>query len=36
MKSDYNHITEYEFGVWHGAALGLVAGVVLTLWIVSV
>ena len=36
MSADYNHITEYEFGIWHGVVLGLVAGVVPTLWITGV
>ena len=34
--NSYNVISEYEWGIWHGVAVGLVVGVVLTLWITGV
>jgi hypothetical protein len=32
--TDYNVITERERGIWEGMCVGLILGVVLTLWIV--
>ena len=35
MKTNsYNVISEYEHGMWHGTAIGIAVGVLLTLWIV--
>lgn len=32
--TDYNVISQYEWGIWHGLTLGLTLGCALTLWIV--
>ena len=32
--NSYNVISEYEHGMWHGTAIGIAVGVLLTLWII--